>query len=566
MGAVYEGVHEQIGRHAAIKVLHPNIAGNAQIAQRFFNEARAVNVIDHPSLVEVFDFGHLPDGTAFIVMEFLKGESLTARIRNTPGGMGADALRVTRQIASALAAAHAKQIIHRDLKPDNVMLVPDPEAPGGERAKVLDFGIAKVAAEAQGNQPLATSTHMIMGTPAYMAPEQCRTAAGVTDKADVYALGVMLFQMLSGRLPFESNDTMRLLFAHVNDPPPALRTLLPAAPPELEATVAAMLVKEPEQRPSMAQVVAWMEQLGARTTDYGKSVSAPSTAAAIGAMSTLGRAAGEVAQPTGQQSPAKKVPLVPIIAGAVLLVGVAAVLLLRGGSHGDTPGTTIGSLPPMVQEPAGGLSYCGRFAKLKIPAPKGFSVMSCIDSNGTGALVFSGSAKPVAACMQLKPWINSIGWTLEAETNASGNVVFLLNHGKERLSVACVPQGADLTYVQFALMPFEGAPRANDTSPSMGGGGSEGGGGGGGGASSDPQKLLEDAQDAYVHANYDQAIALAQKALDSGGDGERAWRLIGASGCFKKDSALVHNAYKHTKSPAHSFLRYVCSRNGVAVH
>ncbi len=126
MGAVFEGVHEQIERHVAIKVLLSSVAGNAQVAQRFFNEARAVNVIDHPSLVEIFDFGHLADGTAYIVMEFLKGESLTDRIQRSPSGLGTEALRITRQLASALAAAHEKQIVHRDLKPDNVILVPDP--------------------------------------------------------------------------------------------------------------------------------------------------------------------------------------------------------------------------------------------------------------------------------------------------------------------------------------------------------------------------------------------------------------------------------------------------------
>jgi serine/threonine protein kinase len=278
MGAVYEGVQEQIGRHVAIKVLLSGVAGNAQVAQRFFNEARAVNVIDHPSLVEIFDFGRLRDGTAYIVMELLKGEALTDRIQRAPGGIGLEALRITRQLASALAAAHGKQIVHRDLKPDNVMLVTDPEAPGGQRAKVLDFGIAKVAEELAA-APLKTSTQMLMGTPAYMAPEQCRSSTNVDDKADVYSLGIMLFQMLSGRLPFAGGDTMQLLYAHVHEPPPPLATVVPDAPPALAAVLAAMLAKEPARRPSMAEVAASMANLGGTVAGHGLVVPAQPNAA-----------------------------------------------------------------------------------------------------------------------------------------------------------------------------------------------------------------------------------------------------------------------------------------------
>ena len=158
MGAVFEAQHVEIGRKAAIKVLHPQFAQNAQVAMRFLNEAKAANLIEHPGVVEVFEFSRLPDGTTYIVMEYLKGESLAKRLERGPVGL--DALRVARQIASVLAAAHEHGIIHRDLKPDNVIMVKDPEAPGGERAKVLDFGIAKIAEE----QVLKTQAGSILGT------------------------------------------------------------------------------------------------------------------------------------------------------------------------------------------------------------------------------------------------------------------------------------------------------------------------------------------------------------------------------------------------------------------
>jgi tRNA A-37 threonylcarbamoyl transferase component Bud32 len=302
MGTVYEAVHEKIERRAAIKVLRPEISQDRQVAQRFFNEARAVNIVDHPGMVEVFDFGQLDDGTAYIVMELLKGESLAGRLKRTGASLGADALRLTRQVAAALAAAHAKGIIHRDLKPDNVMIVPDPEAPGGERAKVLDFGIAKVAAAQAASSGLGdgvhTATFAVMGTPAYIAPEQCQGARDVTAKADVYALGVMLYEMLGGRRPFESDSAVGLMFSHMNAEPPPLQNLAPTLPEPLIQLVHSMLAKSPDARPTMIEVAARMEQLGASATKQGmptvpRPANTPATPAS-GYLSTLGSAAGQM--------------------------------------------------------------------------------------------------------------------------------------------------------------------------------------------------------------------------------------------------------------------------------
>ncbi len=209
MGAVFEAIHEQIERRVAIKVLHAKYTQEPEIAKRFINEARAVNIVQHSGLVGAYEFGTLPDGAAYIVMEYLDGETLSARLRKSGGVLGLASLNLTRQIASALAAAHQKGIIHRDLKPANVIVVPEPEAPGGERAKILDFGIAKVTPPKgeegpTGGGELKTRTGVFMGTPKYMAPEQCRGAGTVDDKADVYSLGAMFYQMLSGRPPFDA--------------------------------------------------------------------------------------------------------------------------------------------------------------------------------------------------------------------------------------------------------------------------------------------------------------------------------------------------------------------------
>jgi len=260
MGAVFEAQHVEIGRKAAIKVLHPQFAQNAQVAMRFLNEAKAANLIEHPGVVEIFEFSRLPDGTTYIVMEFLKGESLAKRLERGP--IGLDALRIARQIGSVLVAAHEHGIIHRDLKPDNVIMVKDPEAPGGERAKVLDFGIAKIAEE----QVFKTQAGSILGTPAYMAPEQCRGATEVTDKSDVYALGIMLYEMLCGRPPFTNAGIGEIMIMQMSKQPPPLRELSPAVPLELADFVHRTLAKDPKARPAMRQVVDALEQLGAMRT------------------------------------------------------------------------------------------------------------------------------------------------------------------------------------------------------------------------------------------------------------------------------------------------------------
>ncbi|HNK44619.1 MAG TPA: protein kinase [Pseudomonadota bacterium] len=253
MGSVYSAVHKQIGRRAAIKILHGPLAGTADYAARFLNEARAVNMLRHPGLVEVFDFGQLPDGTLYIIMEFLEGESLRGLLRRDGALPEELAKDLALQIGQALLAAHQKGIIHRDLKPENVMLVPDPLKPDERRVKVLDFGIAKVATSiaADPESPdFETQVGTTMGTPKYMAPEQYGGAAKVDGKADVFALGVMLYEMLAGMPPFPKTSLMA--FAK---PPRPLKEVAPTVSPKLAEYVHAMLAPKSEQRPAMADVV-----------------------------------------------------------------------------------------------------------------------------------------------------------------------------------------------------------------------------------------------------------------------------------------------------------------------
>lgn len=265
MGVVYEAVRDDIAGRAAIKVLKPEYARNADVAGRFFNEARAANMVEHPSIVRVFDYGHTPGGAAYLAMEYLDGESLRQRLERESRLNEVQTMRIGRQVASALAIAHSAKIVHRDLKPENVMMIADAEAPGGERVKILDFGIAKLATGTQGS--VRTHANAVMGTPAYMSPEQCRGPKNVDDRTDVYALGVMLFEMMAGRPPFWAELPGDVIAMHMYERPPELRTFVPDVDPKLYQLIYAMLSKDAAARPPMVEVARVLKYLGNLTSD-----------------------------------------------------------------------------------------------------------------------------------------------------------------------------------------------------------------------------------------------------------------------------------------------------------
>jgi len=216
MGAVFLAEHEVIGRKAAIKVLHPLVAKDDEAVSRFFMEARAVNQIRHPNIVEVTDFG-TENGQPFIVMEYLEGETLSARLNREGKFEPLAAVHVIRQVASALGAAHERGVVHRDLKPGNIMLLNHPDYP--DFVKVLDFGIAKLTGDRDPNVGHHTRVGVPIGTPAYMSPEQCLGEADVDTRSDVYSMGVVFYGLLTGQLPFRDGPLGQVILAHVQERP-----------------------------------------------------------------------------------------------------------------------------------------------------------------------------------------------------------------------------------------------------------------------------------------------------------------------------------------------------------
>jgi eukaryotic-like serine/threonine-protein kinase len=370
MGAVYEG-EQQLGaskRKVAVKTLHPHLSRDPNIKARFEREVGTIAELEHPNTIQVYDFGSTPDGILYIVMEFLQGKSLADQLEKQ-GAMQPDRVEaILKQVCGSLAEAHARKIVHRDLKPDNVVLVE--RAGTKDFVKVLDFGIAKRSSEGDKNEQKLTQQGMVLGTPPYMSPEQF-SGRPIDARSDIYSLGVMAYEMLTGKLPFKADTAWEWATQHMTQPPIPIESFPEGAraPQAMRGTIQRALAKSPDDRfQTVGEFIDSFQGIGA-----SRPGTAPLAAAGVGArqkteMGTpldVGAAFGAppMAGPGAPVAPAQgytpvggnvsfptpaAIPQPPprdtggggrkgllVAAGVIGLVSVAAIVLaVRGSSHG----------------------------------------------------------------------------------------------------------------------------------------------------------------------------------------------------------------------------------------
>lgn len=357
MGAVYEGKHPIIGKRVAVKILHPHLAEQPEVLKRFEAEARAVNEIGHRGIVDIFSFGQLADGSHYFVMELLEGKSFEQLLKEDGAMPMAPALAHFAEILEAVGAAHAAKVIHRDLKTSNIFLVTATR--GRPFVKVLDFGIAKLQAA-----PDVTRTKGgVMGTPQYMAPEQVLGHA-VGPHTDVYALGVVLFEMLAGRTPFVAQDSLAMMRMQVKEPAPPLSSVMRGVPPDVESVVMRMLEKAPSDRPkSCDEVLELLKGPLSRSPTMLGNLSAPALEVPIDLTDSLPPEDDDEATnvgPSSSETISKVAPLDPLtqmprrldpastrMAPPTMMPGPAATRI-------ESPSGKRSSLPPRASVGSGG--------------------------------------------------------------------------------------------------------------------------------------------------------------------------------------------------------------------
>jgi Flp pilus assembly protein TadD/tRNA A-37 threonylcarbamoyl transferase component Bud32 len=377
MGEVWLAEQRIVKTKVAIKLLRADVSNRESDVQRFFNEAVAVSKIKHAGIVKIFDVG-FHESRAYLVMEMLDGETLSARIRRMKRLGIAQVADLGRQIASVLEATHAAGVTHRDLKPDNIFIVLDHELASKERVKVLDFGIAKL-----GERSTGVTTSTSMGTPAYMAPEQWNDASKVDGRADVYSLGCVLFEMWCGRPPFLPQSMGEACAMHLTHEPPRASSVVAAIPAELDELIAKMLAKAPADRPAIGEVTRVLGALAAAHPP----TAAVATDQTLPAMTSAALAETVASQPGVVSPPAiARARKRYLIAGgcALALAGAAAIYLAvaRKSEHAAP-----------LREPAYGLQTIATF---RDPTP------STIGTLASESLWLGAHDDFAAACKQPK--------------------------------------------------------------------------------------------------------------------------------------------------------------------
>lgn len=354
MGIVYEAIHKDIGRRVAIKVLRPELARDAGRMEDLLKEARAANAISHRGLIDIFGFGTIDGLGQYIVMEFLNGTALDEELKTRGRLPEVEAMEILSEALDAVGAAHFAGVVHRDLKPSNIFLASD--GSGRRYVKVLDFGLAKQGSK-DGRAIAQTRDSVMVGTPEYMAPEQA-SGTPISASSDIYAMGCVAFEMITGQLVFSGETPMAIAVQHVTAQPPRVRDVAPEVPAVIDELVARMLSKDPAERPSSAaeireELAQILVQLGAGSVSSGvrgrvSGARASSPPPVSGSMP--GNAIDQSARPTGRIAKPRRF-LLPVVGVVGLVVaGVAGIVVTRSN------GSSVKPLPqtPVVATVAGG--------------------------------------------------------------------------------------------------------------------------------------------------------------------------------------------------------------------
>ncbi|MDB4930948.1 MAG: Serine/threonine protein kinase PrkC, regulator of stationary phase, partial [Myxococcaceae bacterium] len=380
MGRVYRATQRPLDKVVAVKVLHANLGADQSTLQRFLREAKAASRFDHPNSVAVFDFGIEPDGTAFIVMEYLRGESLDDLIQREGMLSAPRCVAIMSQVLAALSEAHESGIVHRDVKPENIMLVSrGGEDVVGETVKVADFGIAKMLDDDGDPRAAAklTATGITPGSPAYMSPEQAQ-AKPVDGRSDLYQCGVILYEMITGHIPFLADNAIGVIMLHITEPAPSARLRNPRCPEALDAIIAKAMAKDPERRFSNARAMRQALKLVApdqvtptakiETRSTPKPLLLPARAPAPDVAATAVDVVAPAAIPGAPRARSRWV-MAAALGGAA--VGLAAFVVWRMPRASSVPTTA----PPVVVEAtpvavdAGAGAVVPPFAPVVVPAP-----------------------------------------------------------------------------------------------------------------------------------------------------------------------------------------------------
>jgi serine/threonine-protein kinase len=329
MGSVYEARHQLIGRRLAVKFLHPQYASSPEVVTRFHREAQAAARIGHENIIEVTDMGQAEDGSPYIVMEFLEGTDVRGLLDEVGVVPVKRAAHIMVQALSALQAAHNVEIIHRDLKPENIFLLRKGDNP--DYVKLLDFGISKFKALETDNARALTQTGTVLGTPHYMSPEQARGDQNITSRSDIYAMGVILYQMVTGHLPFDAPNYNALLIKILTEEAPRPEVLNPELPQELVDTIdRAMHRSEAGRFDSCDEFRRHLLPFAPGSSDITSQLSMSSRTAIREALYKTATPF-EMAQSGVGKQRKSRLPLFLGGAGALVAAGVVAAVLLLGG-------------------------------------------------------------------------------------------------------------------------------------------------------------------------------------------------------------------------------------------